>query len=84
MPDEQLPPDDELPPEEQTEQPLTNEEMAQAEDARADHTVGDPIWPDDPVSPQYSSASVGSGPCFPHGIPEQSRNVDAEEEPTQE
>lgn len=83
MTDETLIPDDELSPEEQS-PVITNEDVAQEEHAQADHSVSDPIWPDDPVSPQYSSASVGSGPCFPHGIPEQSRNVYAEEEPTQE
>lgn len=70
-------PDDELPPEEQ-EQPLTQEEVAQAE-PKVDPGVSDPIWPDDPVSPQYSSDSAGAGPCFPHGIPDQSRNTDPEE-----
>lgn len=66
------------PDEPEAEQPITQEELAQQEHATADLTVGDPIWPDDPVSPQYSSASVGAGPSYPHGIPEQPHNVDKE------
>lgn len=72
--------DETLPPEEQEQSPvITNEDVAQEEHAQTDHSVSDPIWPDDPVSPQYSSASVGAGPSFPHGIPDQSRNTDPEE-----